>query len=100
VLRSADFETELPAHREAIAGFFQDAAEYQHDGMLVIFEDEMVATTLIEWVGKRIHCPVVQADKPYGSVLANLEDDTFKAVMPIDPVDQHSVWWEMAGSTS
>lgn len=180
VLRSADVETELPGHREAIAAFFRGAAQHQHDGMLVVFEDERVAATLadltgltrrfyltlsrmftsvyidpapeqdrrwyamiegerfflvsfapcypensprhthgdgrtyfllqpastfarnataIERVRERTHRAFMQAGKPYDSVLANLENDMFKAVMPIDPIDQPVVWWESAGST-
>ena len=31
--------------------------------------------------------------RPYDARLANLENDMFKAVMPIDPIDRHVPWW-------
>ncbi|MEU6927638.1 hypothetical protein AB0A05_00505 [Streptomyces sp. NPDC046374] len=32
--------------------------------------------------------------KPYDAELANLENDMFKSVMPIDPIDRPVRWWE------
>lgn len=34
------------------------------------------------------------AGKPYDAGLANVDNDMFKAVMPIDPIDRHIPWWE------
>lgn len=38
--------------------------------------------------------------KPYDARLANLENDMFKAVMPIDPPGHHISWWAPEGSTA
>ncbi|MER7927625.1 hypothetical protein ABTY96_31580 [Streptomyces sp. NPDC096057] len=35
--------------------------------------------------------------KPYDARLANVENDMFKAVMPIGPLDRHISWWSPAG---
>lgn len=36
--------------------------------------------------------------KPYDARLANVENDMFKAVMPIDPIDRHISWWAADGA--
>ncbi|MFD9725364.1 hypothetical protein [Streptomyces sp. NPDC059072] len=38
--------------------------------------------------------------KPYDAELANLENDIFKAVMPMDPVGDHIAWWLPEGSST
>ncbi|MFF4008520.1 hypothetical protein [Streptomyces sp. NPDC001717] len=38
--------------------------------------------------------------KPYDVELANLENDIFKAVMPMDPVGDHIAWWLPEGSST
>ncbi|MER8231144.1 hypothetical protein [Streptomyces sp. NPDC094049] len=40
-----------------------------------------------------IHRAFTAVGKPYSARLANVENDMFKAVMPIDPLDQHIPWW-------
>jgi hypothetical protein len=40
------------------------------------------------------------AGKPYDARLANVDNDMFKAVMPIDPIDHHIPWWEADGGRS
>lgn len=40
----------------------------------------------------------VAAGKPYDARLANVENDIFKAVMPIEPMDRHISWWESCRS--
>lgn len=37
------------------------------------------------------------AGKPYDARLANVDNDMFKAVMPISPIDRHIPWWESDG---
>ncbi|MFD7553439.1 hypothetical protein [Streptomyces sp. NPDC059533] len=38
--------------------------------------------------------------KPYDAELANLENDIFKAVMPIDPIGNHIPWWVPEGTST
>ncbi|MFI8517802.1 hypothetical protein ACIGEZ_08280 [Streptomyces sp. NPDC085481] len=38
--------------------------------------------------------------KPYDAELANLENDMFKSVMPIDPIDRPIRWWEDTATIS
>ncbi|MFB7935477.1 hypothetical protein [Streptomyces sp. NPDC056049] len=38
--------------------------------------------------------------KPYDARLANLENDAFKAVMPIDPLGHHIPWWAPEASAA
>ncbi|GAA4760810.1 hypothetical protein GCM10023329_02490 [Streptomyces sanyensis] len=41
-----------------------------------------------------IHRAFAAVGKPYDARLANTENDMFKAVMPIDPIDRHIPWWD------
>ncbi|MFG2637075.1 hypothetical protein ACGFX8_24970 [Streptomyces sp. NPDC048362] len=36
--------------------------------------------------------------RPYDARLANVENDMFKAVMPIAPIDRHIPWWSPEGA--
>ncbi|MCX4675342.1 hypothetical protein OG413_08395 [Streptomyces sp. NBC_01433] len=47
-----------------------------------------------------IHRAFAAVGKPYDARLANLENDMFKAVMPIDSPGHHIPWWEPEGSTA
>lgn len=48
----------------------------------------------IERLRNRISRSFEKAGKPYDARLANVENDMFKIVMPISPIDQHIPWWE------
>ncbi|MFJ1972083.1 YqcI/YcgG family protein [Streptomyces sp. NPDC087903] len=43
---------------------------------------------------ERIHRAFTAVGKPYDARLANVQNDMFKSVMPIDPIDQHIPWWD------
>ena len=43
---------------------------------------------------ERIHRAFTAVGKPYDAGLANVRNDVFKAVMPIDPIDRHIPWWD------
>ncbi|WP_329119044.1 YqcI/YcgG family protein [Streptomyces sp. NBC_01353] len=43
---------------------------------------------------QRIHRAFTAVGKPYDARLANVENDMFKSVMPISPIDRHIPWWE------
>ncbi|MEU9453921.1 hypothetical protein [Streptomyces sp. NPDC048277] len=45
---------------------------------------------------ERIHHAFTAVGKPYDAHLANVENDMFKSVMPIDPIDRHIPWWDEA----
>ncbi|MFC7310682.1 hypothetical protein ACFQVC_41530 [Streptomyces monticola] len=55
-------------------------------------------TAAIERLRPRIHRSFEAAGKPYDAKLANVENDMFKAVMPIDPLDRHIAWWDAQDS--
>ncbi|QNE75867.1 hypothetical protein F0344_15585 [Streptomyces finlayi] len=46
-----------------------------------------------------IQCAFAAVGKPYDARLANLENDMFKAVMPIDSLGDHISWWVPEDST-
>ncbi|WP_137988579.1 YqcI/YcgG family protein [Streptomyces vilmorinianum] len=43
---------------------------------------------------ERIHRAFTAVGRPYDAPLANVENDMFKSVMPIEPIDRHIPWWE------
>ncbi|MET9434121.1 hypothetical protein [Streptomyces sp. NPDC006551] len=43
---------------------------------------------------ERIHRAFTVVGRPYDARLANVENDMFKSVMPISPIDRHIAWWE------
>lgn len=42
----------------------------------------------------RIHRAFTAVGRPYDARLANVENDMFKSVMPIEPIDRAVPWWE------
>ncbi|MFF7180207.1 YqcI/YcgG family protein [Streptomyces sp. NPDC008121] len=50
--------------------------------------------TAIDKRRERIHRAFTAVGRPYDARLANVENDMFKSVMPIDPPDQAIAWWD------
>jgi hypothetical protein len=177
-VHTSDVEKELAGHRHTVAEFFRTADEQLKDGMVVVFEDRSLGSTLealtaltrrfylavadmfpsvyipddphpderwyamiegelffvvsfapcypetsprythgdqrtffllqpastferhakaIDRQRAGIHRAFTAVGKPYDAGLANLENDMFKAVMPIDPIDRHIPWWASTG---